>query len=123
MNMGDGVKRTVVGTRADSAPREALETATTDRDNEIRRILGLTVPVTVSLAEREMAVESILAIKAGTIIEFEVPFDSELTLHVANRPIGRGHAVKHGENFGLKVSQIEPLEERIDALGGVGGST
>ena len=70
-----------------------------------------------------MAVESILAIKAGTIIEFEVVFDSELTLHVANRPIGRGFAVKHGENFGLKVSQIEPVEERIDALGGGGGST
>jgi flagellar motor switch/type III secretory pathway protein FliN len=54
----------------------------------------------------------------GTIVEFEVPFDSELALQVANRTIGRGQAVKVGENFGLRITSIEPVPKRIDALGG-----
>ena len=88
---------------------------------ELRRILGLTVPLVVTIAERDMAIESVLAIKVGTIIEFDVAFDSELTLHVANRPIAKGHAVKIGENFGLRVTRIHKIEDRIEALGGGSG--
>ena len=85
---------------------------------EIKRILGLCVPVSVVLAERDMPVESILRIASGTIIEFEVPFDSELTLQVANRSVGAGQAVKVGENFGLRVTRIGTMGDRIGALGG-----
>ena len=85
---------------------------------DVRRILGLSVPVTAVLAKRDMTIESILDIAAGTIIEFDVLFDSDLTLHVANRPIGSGQAVKVGENFGLRVTRIEAVRDRIDALGG-----
>jgi len=81
------------------------------------RILGMTVPVSAVLAERDMAVEAILEITVGTIIEFEKQFDQELDLHVANRRIGAGYAVKVGENFGLRISRIEPVENRINALG------
>ena len=88
------------------------------RKPSIKRILGLSVPVAVVLAERDMPIESILETTAGTIIEFEVSFDSELTLQVANRPIGSGQAVKVGENFGLRITRIGGVRDRIDALGG-----
>lgn len=84
---------------------------------DVERILRVPVPVIVTLAERDMAVELIVKIRVGTIIEFEVPFDSELTLHVANRSIGCGQGVKVGENFGLRISHIGTVEERIKALG------
>ena len=85
---------------------------------QIERILGISVPVAVMLAERDMPVESILRITTGTIIEFEVPFDSELMLQVAGRTIGHGLAVRVGEVFGLRVTHIDTLEDRIDAMGG-----
>ena len=88
------------------------------REPQIQRILGLSVPVTVVLAERDMPIESVLAITVGTIIEFEVPFDSELTLEVANQPIGQGQAVKTGEHFGLRVVRIGTVRDRINAMGG-----
>ena len=65
-----------------------------------------------------MSVESILAVTVGSILEFDVPVDSELTLYVGNRQIGRGQAVKTGENFGVQVTRIDPVSIRIDALGG-----
>lgn len=76
------------------------------------------LPVTVELAHRDMTIESILAIGVGTIIEFAASFDSEHILHVALRPIGRGFAVKIGENFGLRITSIAPVEDRIESLGG-----
>ncbi|MBU0719168.1 MAG: FliM/FliN family flagellar motor C-terminal domain-containing protein [Planctomycetes bacterium] len=85
---------------------------------EIRRILGLSVPVSVVLAERYMSMEASLAIKVGSIIEFDAPFDSDLTLLVGNQPIGMGQAAKIGENFGLRVTSIGSVPDRIDALRG-----
>ncbi|MFQ5590816.1 MAG: FliM/FliN family flagellar motor C-terminal domain-containing protein [Phycisphaerae bacterium] len=87
-------------------------------EQNLRRILGLALPVTVTLAERNLAVEIILSIRVGTIIEFDVPFDAELILCVSGQPIGRGYAVKVGENFGLRVTSIDSVEHRIEALGG-----
>ncbi len=84
---------------------------------DVERILGLPVPVIVTLAERDMAVELIIKIRVGTIIEFDVAFDCELTLHVANQSIGCGQGVKIGENFGLRIAHIGTVEERIKALG------
>ncbi len=83
----------------------------------LERILRVPVPVIVTLAERDMAVEAIVKIRVGTIIEFEVAFDSDLTLHVANQSIGCGQGVKVGENFGLRIVHIGTVEERIKALG------
>lgn len=88
------------------------------RDAGVARILGLSVPVTATLAERDMTIESIMGISVGTIVEFDVPVDAELTLSVANHAIGKGQAVKTGENFGLRITQIDNVERRIGAMGG-----
>ena len=106
------------GTPKTSVPKPA--SAQPARAPDIQRILGLAVPVTVSLAERLMSIQSILEIRVGTIVEFDVPFDAELTLYAGNRSIAKGHAVKDGENFGLRITRIETVEERIEALGGHG---
>lgn len=84
---------------------------------DIGRILGLSVPVGVTLAQRAMTIESILEITVGTIIEFDLAFDAELTLQVGDRTIGRGQAVKVGENFGLRITHIDSVPQRIGALG------
>ena len=102
----------------DQAPSGTSRSATAGQSKqEIERILGLNVPVSVTLADRDMAVESLLAIRVGTIIEFDVLFDSELTLHVADQPIAKGHAVKIGENFGLRVNRVNGIQDRIEAMG------
>jgi len=85
---------------------------------DLSRILRLSVPVMVVLAEQEMAIKSILEISAGTIVEFSVPFDAELELRVANQTIGRGNAIKIGENFGLRITAIDSVSRRVDAMSG-----
>lgn len=85
---------------------------------ELDRILGLSLPLSVRLAEQEMPVRRVLEISIGVIIEFDRAFDAELDLMIGNCRIGSGMAVKVGENFGLRVNQIGDLHETIEALAG-----
>lgn len=85
---------------------------------ELRRILQIEVPVIVQLADRQMTMKEVLSFNVGSVIEFENRFDAELKLVVTNRQIGLGHAVKVGENFGLRVTRIGTIHDTIMALGG-----
>ena len=87
------------------------------RNVDLARILELNVPVSAILAERSLTVETILQIRPGTILEFDVPFGSDLSLVVGNRILGHGQAVKIGEHFGLRITEIDTVRHRIEALG------
>lgn len=88
------------------------------RGSNIERVLHLEVPVIVRLAERSMPLSEILNLTSGAIIEFEKPADGELDLMINNKCVGQGMAVKVGENFGLRVSNIGSVQDRIKALAG-----
>ncbi len=79
--------------------------------------MGLRVPLIVRLAHRSMAMGEIIRLSAGTLIEFDKPGHSDLELMIGRRVIGCGHAVKVGENFGLRIKAIGPVRERIRSLG------
>jgi flagellar motor switch protein FliN/FliY len=98
-----------------SEPRSVREPAETPE--ELRRILHLSVPIIVTLAEREMPVGSVLKLNTGSILEFDRPADAEMELRVNNQVIGRGLPVKVGENFGLRLTTVGSLFKTIEALG------
>lgn len=82
------------------------------------RILRLEVPVIVRLAERTMPLSEILSLSTGAIIEFDKSFDSELDLMINNKCVGHGRTVKVAENFGLKVTRLSSVRQRIEAMAG-----
>ena len=81
------------------------------------RILRIEVPVIVKLAECKMPLARVVSLNTGAIIEFEKPADAPLDLMINNKCIGIGQAVKVGENFGLRITQVGTLREKIKALG------
>lgn len=86
--------------------------------SDIRSILTLEVPIIVLLGERLMKTSDVISLIPGAIVELPKNVDEELSLLVNNRAVGTGVAVKVGENFGLKVTFIGDLGQRIKALGG-----
>jgi len=82
-----------------------------------RTILELTVPVIVQIGERRVPVEEVLSLVPGSILELPKNADEPLELLINNKTIGHGEAVKVGENFGIRISQIGSARERISALG------
>ncbi|HOW17845.1 MAG TPA: FliM/FliN family flagellar motor switch protein [Phycisphaerae bacterium] len=81
------------------------------------RILRIEVPVIVKLAECKMPLARVVGLNTGAIIEFEKPADAPLDLMINNKCIGVGQAVKVGENFGLRITQVGTPREKIKALG------
>ena len=85
--------------------------------SEIQRILRLSVPVIVKLAERRLSLSEVLRLGNGSILEFFKSFDEPLELMINNKVIGLGEAVKIGENFGLKITQIGDVKSVIKSMG------
>ncbi len=85
----------------------------------LKTLLSLEVPVIVQIAERVMTVAEVTSVAPGAIIELSKPADADLEIRVNNKVIGTGTAVKVGENYGIRVSYVGDLSQRITALGPV----
>lgn len=85
---------------------------------DVKSIMGLEVPLIVVIGSRDMAVKDVMNLAPGAILELPKPADDDLEILVNNKPIGMGTAVKVGENFGVKVTYVGDLSDRIAALGG-----
>ncbi len=84
---------------------------------DLQSILRLEVPLIVEIARRSMAVEDVMTLAPGAIIELPKSSNAELEIMVNNKPVGTGTAVKVGENFGVRVTYVGEIEQRIAALG------
>ncbi|MCA9283978.1 MAG: FliM/FliN family flagellar motor switch protein [Phycisphaerales bacterium] len=84
---------------------------------DLSAILQLEVPLIVQIAERAMALEAVIHLAPGAIIELPKDADAELEVLVNNRVIGFGRAVKVGENFGVQISYVGDLRDRVAAMG------
>jgi flagellar motor switch protein FliN/FliY len=85
--------------------------------SDVRAILALEVPVIVRVGERVLTLGEVISLVPGAIIELAKHAEDELDLLVNNKQIGTGTAVKVGENFGLRISFIGDVRQRIAALG------
>lgn len=85
---------------------------------DLKAILKLEVPVVVQIAQRQMPLLEVINLTPGAIIELPKTAEEELEILVNNKAIGTGRAVKVGENFGLRVSFVGDLAQRVRALGG-----
>ena len=85
---------------------------------EFSRLLAIEVPLIVQLGQRRMTVSEVMRLAVGAIIEFNKSAEDEMDLLANNKAIGRGHAVKVGENFGIKISQMGSIKDTIRKLGG-----
>ncbi len=85
---------------------------------DLPTILSLRVPVIVEIGRRRLPLDDVLSLTPGAIIELSKSSDEDLDVRVNNICIGRGRAVKVGENFGIRLGGIQSPQERVEALGG-----
>lgn len=78
----------------------------------LARIRDINVPVIVKLAERRIEIEELLRLCPGTIVSFDKPCEDLLELMVSNQMYARGEAVKIGEKFGIKISEVGYVPRR-----------
>lgn len=81
------------------------------------RLLRIRVPVIAQLAERKMPIRDIRKLSAGAIIEFDIDVSEKLSLMINNRVVARGEAVRVGERFGLRLSEVGDRATRMRSMG------
>lgn len=79
-------------------------------------IRTLDVPIRVLVGKRRLSLSDVTAMVPGSLIELPKEADEELELLANNQPIATGTAVKIGENFGLKVTYVGDVEQRLNAV-------
>ena len=79
----------------------------------MRSLLRVSVPVCVQLATKKESVREIVEMAPGSILSFEKACDQALQLSVSGHIIAEGEAVKIGEKFGFRVSQVAAPDEKF----------
>ena len=84
---------------------------------DLPSILNLEVPLIVVIAQRDMPVREVMNLAPGAILELPKAADDDLEVLVNNKSVGAGRAVKVGEHFGVRITYVGDLAERIEAMG------
>jgi flagellar motor switch/type III secretory pathway protein FliN len=89
-------------------PRTALLPAAALQANSKDSVAGIPLEFRVQLAERRFAVEKLLDLRPGAVLEFPQGPDRPLGAFVGKAPIGEGRAVDIGERLGFRIDTVDP---------------
>lgn len=81
-----------------------------------RSLLRVKVPVTVRLATTQTRMSQLLEMGPGSIIQFDKGCDERLTLEVGGFDVAEGEAVKIGDKFGLRITEMVLPPERFQKI-------
>ncbi|MCE9604744.1 MAG: FliM/FliN family flagellar motor switch protein [Planctomycetia bacterium] len=102
---------------AETHPAHAAPATAESLSNYTKNLLRIRVPVMVTLARKKQRVSSIIELGPGTILQFQKSCEQLLEIEVNGHEIGQGEAVKVGDKFGLRVSNLTLPGERFKAIG------
>jgi flagellar motor switch protein FliN len=88
-----------------SSPRPRVMSLT-ELPSYTRSLLKITVPVRVVLAIKKETVQDVVELAPGTIIKFSKSCEEPLLLFVGDQEVAEGEAVKVGDKFGFRVTEM-----------------
>jgi flagellar motor switch protein FliN/FliY len=106
----------------DSATAQSLENvhqlseADLQKDRNLQLILDIPLRVTVELGRTKMAVNELLNLGQGSVIELNKLAGEPMEVFVNDKLIARGEAVVVNEKFGVRLTDIISTKERVEQL-------
>jgi flagellar motor switch protein FliN len=94
-----------------SAPAKQRDLTTLP--NYSRSLLKISVPVSVQLAGKKEYVQDVISLAPGSIIKFDKGCDELLQMIVGEHMVAEGEAVKIGEKFGFRVTNMKMPPEHF----------
>jgi len=83
----------------------------------IEMLLDISLPVTIELGRTHMQIKNILELGHGSIVELDKLAGEPVDILVNDKVIARGEVVVIDENFGVRITSLVGMEERIKSLG------
>ena len=84
-----------------------------NQNKNIQLLYDIYLQVTVELGRKNILIKDVLALGEGSIIELDKPANEPVELLVNDRLVARGEVVVIDENFGVRVTEIVDLKERL----------
>ncbi len=81
-----------------------------------RSLLKIPLPVSVTLAHKKQLASQILELGPGAIIQFDRSCEETLDLEVGGLRVALGEAVKVGDKFGLRITEMVSPSERFQPI-------
>jgi flagellar motor switch protein FliN/FliY len=78
--------------------------------------LDVSLPVSIELGRTSMAIEDILCLGPGSVIELDKLAGEPVDLLVNDKLLAKGEVVVVDENFGLRVTSMISPQDRIRSL-------
>lgn len=79
-------------------------------------VLDVELEATIRFGEREMLLRDIFGLIAGAVVELNQMVNEPAELLVAGRLVARGEVVVVDGNFGLRVTEVASVNERVAAI-------
>jgi len=98
----------------DAAPSPPVDTGTSSRNLDL--LLTIPVDCNVELGRTRMSIYEILQLGQGSVLELSRMASDLIELTVNGKVIAQGEAVVVNENFGFRVSVVDPISERLRKL-------
>ena len=89
-----------------------------EMSGNIKRILDIQLPVTVSFGSASRPLEEVLRMTPGSLIELETTAEEPVVLRVNNRAFAWGKVVDVDGYYGVEITEIVGQADRIATLGG-----
>jgi len=85
--------------------------------HNIDMLLDVAMPISIELGRTSMAIQDILNLGPGSVVELNKLAGEPVDLLVNEKLIARGEVVVVDENFGIRITSMTSQEERIKSLG------
>ena len=84
---------------------------------ELEFLYGVPLQVSVEVGRARILLKDLLQMGEGYVVELDKQAGAPLDLYVNSRLIARGEAVKVGDKFGIKLTEVVSPSDRIEHLG------
>ncbi|MCL1979555.1 MAG: flagellar motor switch protein FliN [Proteobacteria bacterium] len=84
---------------------------------ELEFLYGVPLQVSVEVGRARILLKDLLQMGEGYVVELDKLAGDPLDLYVNSRLIARGEAVKVGDKFGIKLTEVASQSDRIENLG------
>ncbi len=100
------------------SPQQAL--GHNDHDTlskDMQFLFDVPLQVSVEVGRARILLKDLLQMGEGYVVELDKLAGEPLDLYVNSRLIARGEAVKVGEKFGIKLTEVVSQSDRVEKLG------
>ena len=98
-------------------PSPGSRNGTSQLARELEFLYDVPLQVSVEVGRARILLKDLLQMGEGYVVELDKLAGEPLDLYVNSRLIARGEAVKVGDKFGIKLTEVVSQSDRIENLG------